>query len=173
MTATATIRLRPLRPGETETVDAVFEGMSPRSRHLRFHGPRPRLTEAMSRALSDVDGRRHVALVAEVADGERGEPVGLGHLIALGDDVAEVAFAVVDPWHGRGIGRRLLTALRYRAIDLRYDAVLAHVMVENQVAMRLLRTVFGDAGVRRTGTSYEVTAALPRRSTQVAITLAV
>lgn len=172
-TATATIRLRPLRRGETEPVDAVFAGMSAHSRHLRFHGPRPRLTDAMRRALTDVDGRRHVALVAEVTDGDTVAAVGIGRVVALEDGVAEVAFAVVDAWHGHGIGRRLLTALRHRAIDLGYDALVAYVMVENLAAMRLLIAVLPDASVRRSGMSYEVAAALPRRRMTVPVTLAV
>lgn len=172
-TTTATIRLRPLCNGETDVVDAVFAGMSARSRRLRFHGPRPRLPAAMRRALADVDGRRHLALVAEVDDGAGIEPIGIGRLIALGDGVAEVAFAVADRWHGHGVGRRLLRALRGRAIDLGHDAVVAHVMIENRAALHLLRSVFPSSSVRREGSTVELAAALPRRSVAPAVTLAV
>lgn len=172
-TATVTVRLRPLRQGESEPVVAVFGGMSAHSRHLRFHGPRPRLTESMRRALTDVDGHRHLALVAEVCEGDTVTPVGIGRLVALEDGVAEVAFAVVDAWHGQGIGRRLLTALRHRAVDLGYDALLAYVMAENLAAVRLLQAVLPHATLRRSGMSYEIAAVLPRRQTMVPVTLAV
>jgi RimJ/RimL family protein N-acetyltransferase len=173
MQTTTTIRLRPLRRGETDVVDAVFAGMSDESRHLRFHGPRPRLTDAMRRALADADGSRHVALVAEVVEGDDVAPVGLAHLIALDGETAEIAFSVVDAWHGRGIGRRLVTALRHRAVDLGYHRLLAHVMVGNKAAQALLWSVLPDGVARRVGMAHEFTAQLPPRPSTVPVTLAV
>lgn len=97
--STSCICIRPLAHGETAPIDAVFDGMSAHSRYVRFHGPRPRLTDTMRRQLTAVDDDRHVALVAEVSDGDDVIPVGVARLIAVGDDTAEVAFAVVDAWH--------------------------------------------------------------------------
>ncbi|MBW3604218.1 MAG: GNAT family N-acetyltransferase [Actinobacteria bacterium] len=91
----------------------------------------------MRRQLTAVDDDRHVALIAEVSNSDEVTAVGVARLIAVGDDTAEVTFAIVDAWHGRGIGRRLLTALRYRAIDLGYRMVTAHVMAENRAAAGL------------------------------------
>jgi RimJ/RimL family protein N-acetyltransferase len=170
---TTTVRLRPMQRGETDVVDTVFDGMSSHSRHLRFHGPRPRLTDAMRRMLSDVDGIHHLALVAEAVDGTTVTPIGIARLVEIEPHTAEVAFAVVDAWHGRGIGRRLLTALRHRAIDLGYGRLVAHVMVGNLAAMRLLQSVLPDATARRDGMSHTLTAALPTRATPVAVALAV
>lgn len=170
---TATIRLRPLRHGETEPVDTVFDGMSSNSRHLRFHGPRPRMTAAMRRMLTDVDGRQHVALVAEVVEGGDVTPIGLGHLIAIDETIGEVAFSVVDAWHGHAIGRRLLTALRHRAVDLGYARVRAYVMVGNHAASHLLWSVLPDGSARRVGMAHEFTASLPSRVDGPSVLLAV
>lgn len=172
-TTTATIRLRPLRRAETAVIDAVFEGMSDRSRHLRFHGPRPRLTAAMRDALADADGTRHVALVAEAVTPTAVEPVGIGHLIALGDGTAEIAFMVADAWHGRGIGRRLVTALRRRAVDLGHARLLAYVMAGNRPALRLLRSVLPEGVPRRSGMTIEFTVTLPSRADAATVALAV
>jgi GNAT superfamily N-acetyltransferase len=171
--ATGTIRLRPLRHSETAPVDAVFDGMSAHSRHLRFHGPRPRLTDAMRRMLTEVDGRRHVALVAEAVVGGVVTPIGIGRLIATDDGAAEVAFSVIDAWHGHGVGRRLLTALRHRAIDLGHTRLRAYVMVGNPAASCLLWSVMPDGTSRRVGMAHEFTAPLPSRSTAVPVPLAV
>lgn len=171
--ATTTIRLRPLRHGEAGPVDTVFAGMSSHSRHLRFHGPRPRLTDAMRRMLTDVDGRRHVALVAELVEGEDVVPIGIGRLIAIDELTAEVAFSVVDAWHGHGLGRRLLTALRHRAVDLGYARLRAYVMVGNLAASRLLWSVLPEGSARRVGMAHEFTAPLPSRVDAVPVVLAV
>lgn len=170
---TPSIRIRPLAAGETAPIDAVFDGMSAHSRYLRFHGPRPRLTDTMRRQLAAVDDERHLALVAEVCEGDDVATVGVARLIAVGDDTAEVAFAVVDAWHGRGVARRLVTALRFRAIDLGYRMVTAHVMAENRAAAGLLLAVFPDAAMRRDGMAYLVVAALPQRAGAVPVALAV
>jgi GNAT superfamily N-acetyltransferase len=50
--------------------------------------------------------------------------LGIGRVIRTGGG-AEVAFEVVDAWQGRGIGRRLLTALRHRAAALGYSQIVA------------------------------------------------
>ncbi len=42
-----TVTLRELGPGETDVLDAVFAGLSPHSRSLRFHGATPRMTGAV------------------------------------------------------------------------------------------------------------------------------
>jgi GNAT superfamily N-acetyltransferase len=173
ITATTTIRLRPLRRGEVGPVDTVFEGMSSHSRHLRFHGPRPRLADAMRRKLTDVDGQRHVAIVAEVVEGEHVAPIGIGHLLAIDETTAEVAFSVVDAWQGHGAGRRLLTALRHRAVDLGYTRLRAHVMVGDLAASRLLWSVLPDGSARREGMAHVFTAPLPSRVDAVPVTLAV
>lgn len=70
------VRLRDLRPGEHATVQAVFDGLSPASRQLRFHGPVERLSPRMLEHLSAVDGRDHVVVVAEAGRGRRRRPVG-------------------------------------------------------------------------------------------------
>ena len=73
----ADVHVRPLRRDEAGVLDRVFAGLSPQSRHLRFHSPIPRLTAPVRRALLAVDGRDHVALVAVA----RGKPVGITRLI--------------------------------------------------------------------------------------------
>lgn len=155
------IRIRPLTRGEREPVRTVFAGMSQRSRYLRFHSPLPRLTSPTERLLTDVDGDRHTALVAELAGKNGWIPLAIGRLIATGDGVAEVAFEVVDEWHGRGIGRRLLTALYQRAAELGYRNVVALVLAENRRAMALVRSVFPEVTARRVGSVIELTGLVP------------
>ena len=57
---------RLLTSDDGATVDAVFAGLSERSRYLRFHTAMPRLTGSVRRSLLDVDGHDRAALVAEV-----------------------------------------------------------------------------------------------------------
>jgi GNAT superfamily N-acetyltransferase len=114
-----------------------------------------------------------LVLVAETVDRDGVATVGVGRFAATSDAVVEVAFAVVDSWHRQGVGRRLLSALRFRAMDLGYRVVVADVMAENRAAAGLLFSVFPDATMRRAGTAYQVVATLPEPAGAVALPLAV
>lgn len=125
-------------------VDAVFEGLSARSRYLRFHSPTPRLTASARRALADVDGTRHAAVCARVAD----EPIGIARIIRTGECGAEIAVAVVDRWQRRGVGRHLLEALTEVAARLGVAELHGDVLPDNHAMLALVRRVL--PGVRLT-----------------------
>ena len=156
------VRVRPLRRDEGAPLDAVFAGLSPESRYLRFHSPVHRLTAPLRRALLDVDGCRHVALVAE---SPRGEAVGIARLVrdARHEDEAEVAFEVVDAWQGRGVGRRLLTAIVEEAARIGVSRVHARVLTGNAAALALVRAVFPVVRYRPDGEAAELVCPLPAR----------
>ncbi|MFI9011707.1 GNAT family N-acetyltransferase [Actinosynnema sp. NPDC053489] len=140
------MKVRELHAAEAgHAVDTVFHGLSARSRYLRFHAPVPRLTESMRRALTDLDGHRRAAVVAEC----HRTPVGIARLIATGDDTAEVAVAVVDPWQRRGVGSELVAALSRLATDLRYAELHGDVLGENQPMLRLVTRVLPGARLTR------------------------
>jgi GNAT superfamily N-acetyltransferase len=134
--------VRPLdRPNAEAAVDAVFAGLSLRSRYLRFHSPIPRLPASVRARLVDIDGRRHAAVVAE-ADGPDGrETIGLAQVFGDGTGTADVAVAVVDAWQRRGIGRRLLTAVAALAEEIGYTELRGTVLPENVAMQRLARSV--------------------------------
>ena len=151
------ISVRELTTADGDVLDAVFAGLSMHSRHMRFHSPIPRMTPAVRRTLADVDGRDHIALGAFA--GRRCEPVGLVRLISTGEGRAELAVEVVDAWQGRGIGTRLLRAVKQRAGELGYRELVAEVLAENGAVRAVLRSVFPGANVRRSG--VEITLILP------------
>jgi GNAT superfamily N-acetyltransferase len=97
----------------------------------------PRLPEALVRLLVEVDGCRHVALVAEVG----GETAGIARFVALPDQTgtAEVAVTVADRFQGRGIGGLLLDALGRAAVGVGMDLLVYLVDPTNRPMLRLLR----------------------------------
>ncbi|MGM1057772.1 GNAT family N-acetyltransferase [Saccharothrix sp. Mg75] len=140
------MRVRELHRAEAaDVVEAVFRGLSPHSRYLRFHAPVPRLTADMRRRLADLDGRRRTALVAE----SHRRPIGIARLAATGGGAAEVAVAVVDPWQRRGVGTRLVAELGALATALSYTALHGDVLHDNQAVLHLVRRVFPGARLTR------------------------
>jgi RimJ/RimL family protein N-acetyltransferase len=133
-----TIRIRELGPGELDVLDAVFAGLSPESRRLRFHGATPRLSSATRRGLGAVDGHDHLAVAAFTA---AGEPIGIARLVRLDARHGELAVEVVDAWQGRGVGRRLLGAVTERGRAAGHTRLVAEVLSENTPMRALLASV--------------------------------
>jgi RimJ/RimL family protein N-acetyltransferase len=151
------VTLRELGPGETDVLDAVFAGLSDHSRYLRFHGATPRLTRGVRRTLAAVDGRRHLAVAAFGPDGA---PIGIARLIGQGLREAELAIEVVDAWQGRGVGRRLLTAVAARGREERYSRLVAEVLTENTGMRVLLASLLPILAVETDGHVTTLTADL-------------
>jgi GNAT superfamily N-acetyltransferase len=129
-----------LRRGDRDAVARVFAGLGERSRRLRFGGPKPRLAEGELTWLADVDGSVHGAVVALDC---RGEAVGIARFVRSGDAPAdaEVAFEVVDEWHGRGVGTRLARELAELARAAGIERFTALVAAGNAPSLRLLRGI--------------------------------
>jgi RimJ/RimL family protein N-acetyltransferase len=157
------VHVRHLRHDEGVMLDAVFAGLSPQSRYLRYHSPVRELTAPTRRALLDVDGRDHVAVVAL---SPQGEAVGTARIIrdTSRSDDAEIAFEVVDAWQGRGVGRRLVTVIVEEAGRIGVSRVRARVLTENTAALALLRSVFPICLARPDGEAIELVCLLPGAS---------
>jgi GNAT superfamily N-acetyltransferase len=140
----AAVTLRELGPDEHDVLDAVFAGLSATSRHHRFHAAIRRLTGPMRAHLGAVDGHRHIAVAAFAAGGA---PIGIARLIGFGcgpPGRVELAVEVVDAWHRRGVGSRLVREVLARGQAAGHREVVAEVLAENVGMQMLLFTVLSD-----------------------------
>jgi GNAT superfamily N-acetyltransferase len=144
------ITVRPLRDGETEVVQAVFDRLGPRSRLLRFGGAKNVLLPAELELLARVDGD-HYVLVAWLD----GEPVGIARLVRDGS-VADVAFAVVDELQGNGVGTVLSQRLAEDARAAGIETLRATMHAENGASLALLKRMTGGMKVQCAAGQLEV-----------------
>lgn len=151
-----TLLVRPLRDGDTATVNEVFEGLGERSRHARFNGPKPHLSPAELEQLARVDANRHV-LVGYLEGDAR--PVAIARLVRDGSS-AEIAFAVADEHQRRGIGSALTAELLADARAAGIAEVSALVASDNTAAVTVLRRVLERLDVRFEGPEIAIRAAL-------------
>jgi ribosomal protein S18 acetylase RimI-like enzyme len=149
--------VRPLRHGDTATVQAVFERLGDASRRARFNGIKHRLGEQELRWLATVGPNHHV-LVAYV-DGDS-QPVAIARLVRSGAS-AEVAFEVADAYQGRGIGSALAQELVSDACAAGIVEVTALVRSDNPAALAVLQRTLGQLEVRLEGPEMLVRAPLP------------
>lgn len=135
------VRVRPISPADRRGLAAGLARMSPRSRYLRFHRVLEGLSDAELRYLTEVDMRDHFAWVALSLD-EPGEP-GIAVIRYVRDAAdphqAEMAIAVVDDFQGVGLGSLLVETLRVSAMLNGIERLVAVVLPENEVALRLFR----------------------------------
>ena len=135
------LHIRPITAADSARVAAAFADFSDRTRYQRFLAPKPRLSSAELRYLTDVDQRRHVALAA--VDPADDAFVGIArYATEPGDhETADVAVVVADAWQGRGVGTRLMRELVARAAANGIARLTATTLQDNSAARELLRRV--------------------------------
>jgi GNAT superfamily N-acetyltransferase len=132
------VLIQPVLAADAGLLVDGFTRLSARSRHLRFHAPKARLSAAEIRYLTDLDHHDHEALGALSPDGQG---VGIARYVRSANDAtsAEVAIAIVDDWQRWGLGSELMAGLSDRAREAGIDRFTALVTADNAGVARLLR----------------------------------
>ena len=155
------ILIRPISPEDSDELSAGMERLSPESRYRRFFTPASRLNASQLRYLTEVDHHDHEALVAVQPD--TGHGIGVARFVrsAADAELAEVAVAVADSWHGRGVATALLGRLTERAREEGIRRFSAEILAENQPMLELIDDV-GPVTMRHSGQgTVEVEVDLP------------
>lgn len=153
------VLIRQIQATDMPLLSSVFARLSPTSRWMRFLAAKNHLTEAELRYLTDLDHHDHEALTAL---GPGGQGLGVARYIRHPADpeIAEIAIAIVDDWHGRGLGTQLLTLLADRARRAGIRRFTALISPDNEAMAGLLRTMHGEVTCREVSTvEYQI--ALP------------
>jgi RimJ/RimL family protein N-acetyltransferase len=134
-----TVLVRPIAPDDKGRLADAFQRLSQESRQRRFLTPATELSAEDLAYLTEVDHRRHEALVA--IDPANGSIVGSARYVQVPREreTAEVAAAVADDWQRRGVATALLSALSKRARENGVERFRAYVSAENAVVVDALR----------------------------------
>ena len=140
-----TVHLRPIKPSDSDAINALHHRLSDETIYLRFFGPLPNLSPVMLARFVNVDYQNRMALVAELGD----QLIGVARYDRLpspsgqpGDTEAEVAFLIDDAHQGRGIGTVLLEHLAAIARDGGIFRFVAETLPHN----RRMLALFHEAG---------------------------
>jgi RimJ/RimL family protein N-acetyltransferase len=136
----AQVVIRPIRPDDKGMLSDGLRRLSPESAQRRFLTPKRSFSRTELRYLTEVDGRDHVALVAEHPAAPTRRLIAVARFVRLQDDpeAADVAFTVADEWQNRGLGSLLgeLIADEARRFGIRrFTATMAS---DNGPAHRLM-----------------------------------
>jgi RimJ/RimL family protein N-acetyltransferase len=136
----APILIRPIRADDKRMLENGLRHLSPRSVQRRFLTPKRSFSRAELRYLTEVDGRDHVALVAEYPGDPVRRLIAVARFVRLHDDpdTAEAAIIVADDWQRRGLGSLLAEELAAEAQEAGVRRFTATMASDNVPAHRLL-----------------------------------
>ncbi len=140
--------IRPIEPADGDLVRTFYGELSDRSRRLRYLVPAAELSDEDLAYFTDVDHRRHEAVIAL---DDAGRMIGVARYVRTPGrpESAEVAVVVVDDRQGEGIGTTLLDELTKRARENGIARYTALVSRDNDVVLGAIER----AGAERTSAS--------------------
>jgi RimJ/RimL family protein N-acetyltransferase len=133
------VTIRALRPEDEAGLSDAVEGLSAASLHRRFFAVKRHFSEGEKAFFLHVDFVKHVALVAEIADGPAARIIGGARYIVTAPGSAEVAFAIVDECQGQGLGTLLMRHLASLARDGGLKTLVAEVLAENSAMLKVFQ----------------------------------
>jgi acyl-CoA synthetase (NDP forming)/RimJ/RimL family protein N-acetyltransferase len=136
----STVEIRPAADLDAAAVREMHANLSPDNAYFRFFNLSPRAPEREARRVCRPEDGQHVALLALLS----GKLVGVATYEPTDrPGRAEIAFAVSDDMHGRGIATLLLEHLVSAARQRNLTAFEAETLPDNYAMQR----VFADAGL--------------------------
>jgi len=131
--------VRHVKPSDSDLIAKGWLQLSQKSQQRRFLAPKPVLTKADLRYLTEIDGHDHVALIALRLD-DPTRLVAVARYVRLADDpeTAEVAVTVADPMQGMRIGTKLGVLLADEARGRGVKRFSASILSDNRPALRLI-----------------------------------
>jgi RimJ/RimL family protein N-acetyltransferase len=151
------VLVRPIRADDKAMLTDGLQRLSEESVRRRFLTAKRSFSRSELRYLTEVDGRDHVALVAEYP----GEPVrrliAVARFVRLHDDpgAAEVAIVVADNWQRRGVGSLLSERLAEEARRLGIERFTATMAADNKPAHRLMAKLTSHLEQRHAGAGVD------------------
>jgi len=138
----STASVRSARPEDATALRVFFHELSPDSRFKRFFTASEPPDALIERFCRTVDPRAGLTLIAlrQVADDER--VVAAASYFSMGNQTAEVAFAVDDRFQGKGLGTLLLERLAVYAERNGFERFYATTLSDNAAMLE----VFRDSG---------------------------
>src|SRR5215216_6597478 len=147
------LEIRAFRPGDQADLLSAVSRTSPQSLYRRFFTVKRSFSEREREFFLNVDFVGHVALMAWAEESGQKFIVGGGRYVVVQPGKAEVAFVVIDQYHGQGVGAALMRHLAAIARAAGLQELIAEVLSENVAMLK----VFEKSGLPMTTTcEFEV-----------------
>ncbi|HET9468684.1 MAG TPA: GNAT family N-acetyltransferase, partial [Vicinamibacterales bacterium] len=138
----STAGVRPATPDDREAMRRFFDALSPASRRLRFLAAAQASEQLLTDLCNNREPQKALTLIACRRADHGTQIIGVGSYFADSATGGEVAFAVDDAFHGRGVATALLERLVLFGREQNFDYFSASVLPENHEML----DVFRDSG---------------------------
>lgn len=154
------IFFRPIKISDEPLLKDFVYSLSDNSLYRRFISVRKDMPHERLQEFVVIDYTKEMAIVAMVGDEENQEIAGVGrYFIDESKHSAEVAFAVRDEYHKKGIGTELLAYLTYLAKRQGLLGFTAEVLAENKPMLHVFENGGFDIVKHNIAGIYEMTMA--------------
>ncbi len=151
------VLLRPVKMSDEPLLKDLFYSLSEDSMYRRFISLRRDMPHERLQQFVIIDYTKEMEILAVIPKGEKEDLVGIGqYCIQESTHTAEVAFAVKDDWHDRGIGGAMLSYLTYLGKRQGLLGFTAAVLVENKPMLHLFEKMGFDVEKRVEEGVYEL-----------------
>jgi GNAT superfamily N-acetyltransferase len=144
------VAIRPIAPGDGPALSAAYDQLSDETKYRRFMAVKPHLSGTDLRYLTNIDGARHVALLATELD-RPDQILGVARFVRLPEDpeTAEFAIVVGDTYQRDGMGSALMGRLADAATSCGVKRLLGTMLADNVAAHKLTRRLAGELAHER------------------------
>jgi acyl-CoA hydrolase/RimJ/RimL family protein N-acetyltransferase len=154
------IFFRPIKISDEPLLKDFVYSLSDNSLYRRFISVRKDMPHERLQEFVVIDYTKEMAIVATIGDEENQEIIGVGrYFIDESKHSAEVAFAVRDEYHKKGIGTELLAYLTYLAKRQGLLGFTAEVLAENTPMLHVFENGGFDIAKHNIAGIYEMTMA--------------
>ncbi|MCK1649897.1 GNAT family N-acetyltransferase [Bradyrhizobium sp. 149] len=147
--ANGTVRIRPARASDVESLSIYFTSLSTTSRNKRFMGARADLAVVAAECVARASHPDHFTLLAEIR--QEGQGTIIGETRCAYDAAArhsDFAISVADVFQRKGVGLQMMTAMERHASDLGHEMIAAETARVNAEMRGLAKkTGFEDTGL--------------------------
>lgn len=155
------ILIRALTPNDRGGLLDAVERIGSQSLYRRFFGAKRHFSEGEIAFFLNIDFVDHVALVAVAHDQARETIVAGARYVVVRPATAELAFAVIDQYQGKGIGMALMRHLAVLAANAGMSELIATVLPENVPMLTVFRRSSLNCNMKHNEGVVEVTLAVP------------
>ncbi len=124
------IVLRPIKPEDETLFQELFKSLSEESMRFRFFQIIKDITHETLTRYCNIDYDREMAIVAQIRENKK--IIGAVRIIVEpGGRTGEFAVLVGDPWHGQGLGSKLMDTIIDIGRSMMLESLYGYIMSEN------------------------------------------
>jgi GNAT superfamily N-acetyltransferase len=133
------ITLRAARPDDKALIQRLMQGLSMRTRYLRFFYPAYELTDELLERFTQTDPQRGLTVLAFIQQADGETPIAMAQYVADPfPERGDFAVVVADEWQSVGLGRKLIETLICLARTAGFERLEGDVLTENEPMRRLM-----------------------------------